>query len=95
MDLRFRTNLLAGAAEAFLEYSLAGIDVPSPTLLLSRAATAPESARNGLFALLRFAYLSALPATPVGSVIAVVHEGAAQTTSVRECGCRFFVPQAA
>ena len=85
----------AGAAEAFLEYSLAGVDVPSPTLVLSRAATAPHAARHGLFALLRCAYLSALPATPVSSVIAIAYEGAPQTASMRECGYRFFVPQAA
>jgi hypothetical protein len=85
----------ASAAEAFLEYSLAGINVPGPALVLSRAATAPAAAHHGLFALLRYAYLSALPATPVSSVIAIVYEGAPHSGFMRECGYSFFEPQAA
>ena len=84
----------AAQAEAFLEYSLDGIDVPAPMLVLSRVATAPEASRGGLFALLRLAYLSALAATSVRSVIAVVYEGAAHSRSMRECGYEFFEPRA-
>ena len=82
----------AAQAEAFLEYSLEGIDVPAPMLVLSRAATAPGAARGGLFALLRYAYLSALPSTPVRSVAAIVYEGAGHSLSMRDCGYEFFEP---
>ena len=81
------------AAEAFLEYSLDGVDIPTPTLVLSRAATAPDAARHGLYALLRYAYLSALPLTPILSVIAIVYEGAGQTRSMRGSGYDFFEPR--
>ncbi len=81
-------------AQAFLEYSLEGIDPPTPMLVISRVATLPEAARSGLFALLRYAYLSALPATAVRSLIAVVYEGAAHSASMRECGYEFFEPRA-
>jgi hypothetical protein len=84
----------AAQAEAFLEYSLAGIDLPSPMLVLSRVATAPGAAQGGLFALLRYAYLSALAATPLRSVIAIVYEGASHSVSMRECGYEFFEPRA-
>ncbi len=84
----------AAQAETFLEYSLAGIDPISPMLVLSRVATAPGATRGGLFALLRYAYLSALAATPVRSVIAIVYEGAAHSASMRECGYEFFEPRA-
>ena len=82
-----------GAAEAFLEYSLDDVDIPTPTLVLSRAATAPDAARHGLYALLRYAYLSALPLTPILSVIAIVYEGAGQTRSMRGSGYDFFEPR--
>jgi hypothetical protein len=85
----------ASAAETFLEYSLAGISLPGPALVLSRAATAPDAAAHGLFALLRYAYLSALTATPISSVIAIVYEGAPHSGFMRECGYSFFEPQAA
>lgn len=84
----------AAQAEAFLEYSLEGVDVPAPMLVLSRAATAPEAAKSGLFALLRYAYLSALPATPVRSVVAIVYEGAGHSLSMRDSGYEFFEPRA-
>jgi hypothetical protein len=92
-----RASVFSGAAtaEAFLEYSLAGIVVPGPTLVLSRAATAPDAAHHGLFALLRYAYLAALPATPISSVIAIVYEGAPHSGLMRQCGYSFFEPQAA
>jgi hypothetical protein len=92
-----RASVFSGAstAEAFLEYSLKGIDLPGPTLVLSRAATAPKAAHHGLFALLRYAYLAALPATPLNSVIAIVYEGAPHSGFMRQCGYEFFEPQAA
>lgn len=93
--IRASVFLDAATAEAFLEYSLTGITVPGPTLVLSRAATAPVAAQHGLFALLRYAYLSALPATPINSVIAVVYEGAPHSGFMRQCGYSFFEPQAA
>ena len=81
-----------GDAESFLEYSLRGIEIGLPTLVLSRAATAPEQARHGLFALLRQAYLSALMATPIASVIAIVYEGGPRLRSMREAGYEFHAP---
>ncbi len=84
----------AVGAEAFLEYSLTGISLPGPALTLSRAATAPHAAQHGLFALLRIAYLSALPDTPINSAIAIVYEGAPHSGLMRECGYSFFQPQA-
>ena len=83
-----------GEAEAFLEYSLAGIPIVTPTLVLSRVATAPDAARHGLFALLRYAYLSALASTPIASVTAIVYEGAPHIGSMRESGYDFFEPRA-
>lgn len=83
-----------GQAEAFLEYSLSGIDITTPGLVLSRAATAPSAARQGLNALLRHAYLSALAATPIGSVIAIVYEGGPRLESLRAAGYDFFEPRA-
>ena len=85
----------AARAEAFLEYSLDGVDAAAPMLVVSRAATAPAAARGGLFALLRHVYLSALTATPVRSLIAVVYEGAGHSLSMRESGYQFFEPRAA
>lgn len=92
-----RASVFSGAAtaQAFLEHSLAGIAVPGPTLVLSRAATAPTAAQHGFFALLRYAYLSALSATPIQSVIAIVYEGAPHSGFMRQCGYQFFEPQSA
>lgn len=93
-----------GHAEDFLEYSLAGIDIAWPSLALSRAATAPDVARHGLFALLRHAYLSALVAdsvadtddasTGIGSVVAIVYEGGPRLAAMRAAGYDFFSPRA-
>lgn len=85
----------AAEAEAFLEYSLEGIEVATPTLVLSRVATAPDAARLGLFALLRYAYLQALPQTPLASVVAITYEGAPHVGSMRDAGYAFFEPRAA
>jgi hypothetical protein len=92
--LRATVFTSAAAAEAHLEYSLAGIDAPTPTLVLSRAATLPAAARHGLFALLRHAYLQALAATPIASVIAIVYEGGPRLAAMRGAGYEFFEPRA-
>ena len=84
----------AGDAEAFLEYSLAGIELPTPTLVLSRVATAPAVARHGLFAYLRYAYLAALPHTALASALAITYEGAPHVGSMRDAGYSFHEPQA-
>ena len=84
----------AADAEAFLEYSLEGIELPLPTLVLSRVATAPDAARHGLFAFLRYAYLAALPHTPVASVLAITYEGAPHVGSMRDAGYSFHEPRA-
>lgn len=87
------------AAEAFLEYTLDGVDVAVdvafPALVFSRAATHPEAARHGLFALMRQAYLSALPATPLQSLLAIVYDGGPRLRAMQDAGYRFAAPQAA
>ncbi len=91
--LRASVFTAAAAAEAHLEYSLAGIDVPTPTLVLSRAATRPDAARHGLFAWLRHAYLHALAATPIASVIAIVYKGGPRLAAMRGVGYELFEPR--
>lgn len=82
------------AAEAFLEYSLDGAAVALPTLVFSRAATAPDAARHGLFALMRVAYLAALPATPLQSLSAIVYDGGPRLRAMAEAGYTFSEPRA-
>jgi hypothetical protein len=91
-----RLNVLhdVGAAERFLEYSLAGTAVQPPLLVLSRAASRPQHARCGLFALLRQAYLDALPATPVASVVALVYEGGPRLQAMVDAGYALHEPRA-
>jgi len=81
-----------GAAEAFLEYRLDAVDLAWPALLFSRAATHPDAARQGLFALMRQAYLSALPATPLQCLLAVVYEGGPRLRAMQDAGYRFTTP---
>jgi hypothetical protein len=81
------------AAERFLEYSLAGMPIATPTLVNSRAATAPEHARHGLLALVRHACLSAAATTSIGSVITMVYEGAPRLAMMREAGYAFIKPR--
>ncbi len=90
-----RATVLAsvGQAEAFLEYSLSGIGIAAPILVLSRAATAPSAARHGLNTLLRHAYLAGAAATPVRSVITLVYEGGPRLASMRAAGYEFFEPR--
>ena len=95
----------AGQAEDFLEYSLAGIDVGFPSLVLSRAATVPDAARQGLLAMLRHAYLSALATqnarvagsgigSAIRSSITIVYEGAPRLAGMRAAGYAFHAPRA-
>jgi hypothetical protein len=83
-----------GEAEAFLEYSLAGITIAPPTLVLSRAATAPNAARHGLNSLLRQVYLAAAAATSMGSVLTLVYSGGPRLEAMRAAGYDFFEPRA-
>lgn len=91
-----RLNVLADVARAehFLEYALAGTAAAPPLLVLSRAASRPEHARRGLFALLRQAYLAALPATPVASVVALVYEGGPRLQAMVDAGYALHEPRA-
>ncbi len=82
------------AAQAFLEYALDGADVALPTLVFSRAATRPEAARHGLFALMRVAYLQALAATPVQSLSAIVYDGGPRLRAMADAGYTFSEPRA-
>lgn len=82
------------AAEAFLEYSLEGAAVALPTLVFSRAATRPQAARHGLFALMRVAYLQALTATPVQSLSAIVYDGGPRLRAMADAGYAFTEPRA-
>jgi hypothetical protein len=74
------------STEAFLEYSLAGIEVALPLMVLGRAATLPAAGRQGLSAWLRTAYLRALPATPIGSVVGIVYDGMPRVRSAQASG---------
>ncbi|MED5619663.1 hypothetical protein [Ideonella sp. BN130291] len=80
-------------AEGFLEYSLAGIDIAAPALVLSRAATTPAAARQGLNSLLRYAYLcGAAACEPIASVMTIVYEGGPRLNAMREAGYDFSRP---
>jgi hypothetical protein len=81
-------------AENFLEYSLAGIPVATPTLVLSRAATDPNAARQGLNSVLRYAYLCAVASTSIRSVITIVYDGGPRLASMRSAGFDFHEPRA-
>jgi hypothetical protein len=82
-------------AEAFLEYSLADVDIAAPALVLSRAATTPEAARQGLNSLLRYAYLhGAAACEPIASVMTIVYDGGPRLNAMREAGYDFCVPRA-
>jgi len=73
-------------AEAFLEHALDGVDAQAPALVLSRAATAPGEHGRGLLALLRVAYMQALPKLGVRSVLAVVYNDAPRVRSMQAAG---------
>jgi hypothetical protein len=82
-------------AEAFLEYSLADVDIAAPAMVLSRAATTPEAARQGLNSLLRYAYLhGAAACEPIASVMTIVYDGGPRLNAMREAGYDFCVPRA-
>jgi len=89
-----RATVLATRAQAadFLEYALDGLPLALPTLVLSRAATWPARASQGLAAHLRRAYLAALPLTPVASVSCIVYEGGPRLRSMQRTGYGFHIP---
>ena len=91
--LRMSVFADARVAETFLEHSLHGVGAAWPALVLSRAATAPGRHRSGLMALLRCAYLQALAATPLRSVLAVVYDTAPRLHSMRSVGYTLTAPQ--
>ena len=80
-------------AEAFLEHALDGVGAAAPALVLSRAATAPGEHGRGLLALLRVAYLQALPQAGVNSVLAVVYDDAPRVRSMQAVGYTMTPPQ--
>lgn len=84
----------AGQAERFLEYSLAGIAVAAPLLVLSRAATHPDFARQGLNSVVRHAYLAAAALSPVRCVATLVYDGGPRLRSMREAGFDLVAPAA-
>ncbi len=81
------------AAEAFLEHALDGVDAQAPALVLSRAATAPGEHGRGLLALLRVAYMQALPKLGVRSVLAVVYNDAPRVRSMQAAGFTMTPPR--
>jgi hypothetical protein len=81
-----------GEAEAFLEHALDGVGAQAPALVLSRAATAPGEHGRGLLALLRVAYLQALPLATVRSVLAVVYDSAPRVRSMQAAGYTMSAP---
>jgi hypothetical protein len=90
--LRLSVFTRAATAERFLEHALAGVGALWPALVLSRAATAPGHGRHGLMAMLRWAYLHALPEGHLRSVLAVVYEDAPRLRSMQSVGYTFTVP---
>jgi hypothetical protein len=82
----------AGSAENFLEHALQGVACAWPAAVLSRAATLPGQHRQGLMALMRCAYLQALPAAHVRGVLAVVYETAPRLNSMQAVGYTLTVP---
>lgn len=83
-----------GQAERFLEYSLAGMAVAAPVLVLSRAATHPQVARQGLNSVVRHAYLAAAALSPVQCVATLVYDGGPRLRSMREAGFELVEPAA-
>ena len=83
-----------GPAEQLLEYSLAGIDVRTPVLVLSRAATHPSVARQGLNSVVRYAYLAAAAVARIECVVTLVYDGGPRLRSMREAGFVFSQPRA-
>lgn len=91
-----RATLFAGIAQAeqFLEYSLAGMEVATPVMVLSRAATEPEVSRQGLNSVVRYAYLAAAALAPVECVVTLVYDGGPRLRSMREAGFDLVEPRA-
>lgn len=79
-------------AEDLLEYSLAGIDVCTPVLVLSRAATHPGVARQGFNSIVRYAYLAAAAASRMACVVTLVYDGGPRLRSMREAGFALLLP---
>jgi hypothetical protein len=73
-------------AECFLEYSLAGMEIGAPLLVLSRAATSPAASRQGFNSIVRYAYVSAALSVPVAGLATLVYEGGPRLRSMREAG---------
>lgn len=90
-----RATLFAGIAQAeqFLEYSLAGMEVATPVMVLSRAATEPEVSRQGLNSVVRYAYLAAAALAPVECVVTLVYDGGPRLRSMREAGFDLVEPR--
>lgn len=86
------------AVAQFLEYALQGQVLPvsplRPCLVFSRAATWPSHSRQGLFVLMRLAYLQAVRHTVVDSLCAVVYEGGPRLRAMRDAGYSLRVPKA-
>jgi len=80
-------------AQQLLEYSLSGIDVPTPVLVLSRAATHPSMARQGLNSVVRYAYLAAAALSRIECVVTLVYDGGPRLRSMREAGFAFSQPR--
>ncbi len=80
-------------AEELLEYSLAGIDVCMPVLVLSRAATHPGVARQGFNSVVRYAYLAAAAASRMACVVTLVYDGSPRLRSMREAGFALSPPR--
>lgn len=81
-------------AEQFLEYSLDGMEVATPVQVLSRAATHPEVARQGLNSVVRYAYLAAAALAPIECVVTLVYDGGPRLRSMREAGFDLIEPPA-
>lgn len=89
---RLRVFTRAAAAEAFVGHKLGGTGAQWPALVLTHAATQPGQSEHTLTALLRWAWLHALPAGHVRSVLTVVHEFAHRLRAMQALGYTFTVP---
>ncbi len=88
MHSMFRVTLFShlDQVEAYMEYSLAGIDLPLPCGVLGRAATLPGEGGQGMFALARYAYAQALINTPMQALVTQIYASGSRVESMQRKG---------
>jgi hypothetical protein len=79
----------AFSAQSFLEYPVSREPITGRVLAMSRAVTRPDRFNSGLMGALRYAYLMGLKhaqASRIGSVLAIVYQGAPRVNSMEKAG---------